>query len=119
MKTFFKIFALIALTWAILIPFLLAVLNAADGVGPVTEGAHSLARYLNSTVPQGPVSDTTFVSIPAQRVINSEAFLDLAADDVQKTLMLQNFNTWVSSVVIVILSVCLLKTCKREAKTTA
>ena len=118
MKTFSKTFAVIALVWAILSPPLLSVLDAADGVGPLTRLCHQLARDLRSALPAGPASDPALVSLPGQWVSNSAKALDWAGEGFQKVLALRSLDTLISSVVIVIMSICILRSGKRNSNIT-
>ena len=119
MKTFSKIFAVIALAWAILTPPLLSVLDAANGIAPLTRLAHRLAADLRSALPEQSAIDTASVSLPARLVSNSAAALDWAGEATQKVLTLHTVDTMISSVVIIILAICVLRTCKRDANTAA
>jgi len=113
MKTFPKIFAVIALMWAVLSPPLLSVLDAANGIGPMTRFAHRLAGDLSSVLPKEPLTDTTVVSLPAQRVSNAVAALDWATEAIQKIVTLHTFYTVISSVAIIILAICILRTSRQ------
>jgi hypothetical protein len=117
MKAFSKTFAVIALLWAIFSLPLLSVLTAANGVGPLTRLAHRSATDLRSVLPQEPLTDTTVVTLPAQGVSNSAAALDWAVDAIHKILALHTFQAVISSVAIIILSICVLRTTKRDAST--
>ena len=119
MKTFAKIFAVIALLWAIFTPPLLSVLHAANGIGPMTRLAHQLAGDLRSALPEKSTIDAASVSLPARLVSNSAAELDWATDTIQNVLTLHTFDTMISSVAIIILSICIFWTCKRDAVTAA
>ena len=119
MKTFSKTFAIIALLWAIFTPPLLSVLHAATGIGPMTRLAHQLAGDLRSALPEESTIDTACVSLPARLVSNSAIELDWARETIQKILTLHTFDTTISSVVIIILSICVFGTCKRDANTVA
>jgi hypothetical protein len=119
MKTFAKTFAVIALAWAILSPLVLPALVAASGIGPMSRSAHHMAEDLRSAVPQEPANDVPLVTLPAQRVFNSAKLLDWAGEASQKVLALQAFDMLVSSAVIIILSICVLRTSKRDAITAA
>jgi hypothetical protein len=119
MKTFSKILAVIALLWAVLTPPLLSVLDASNGIGPMTRLDRQLAGDLRSALPEASTIDTAQVSLPARLVSNSAAALDWAREATQKVLTLHTIDTMISSVVIIILSICIFRTCKRDANTAA
>jgi hypothetical protein len=119
MKTFSKTLAVIALLWAVLTPPLLSVLDASNGIGPMTRLDRQLAGDLRSALPEASTIDTAQVSLPARLVSNSAAALDWAREATQKVLTLHTIDTMISSVVIIILSICIFRTSKRDANTAA
>jgi hypothetical protein len=76
-----------------------------------------LARDLRSELPKEPASQTVLVSFPAQRISNSVLLLDGIAEDLEQRSEIPAGETIVSSVVIIILSICILRTGKRNANT--
>jgi hypothetical protein len=119
MKRFSKIFAVIALAWAILSFLVLPALDASYGVGPMSRSAHHMAQDLRSALPDGSAIDTAHVSLPARQVSNAATFLDLASEASQGVLRLQTVEIVVSSATIIILCICIFGTCKRDANTAA
>ena len=119
MKTFAKTFAVIALAWAILSFLVLPALDASYGVGPMSRSAHRMAHDLRSALPEQSAIDTASVSLPARQVVNSAVYLDWAGEASQGVLRLQNIEILVSSAAIIILSICIFATCKRDANTAA
>ena len=119
MRTFSKIFAVIALLWAIFTPPLISVLHAANGIGPMTRLAHQLAGDLRNALPDESTTDTARVSLPARLVSNSAVELDWARETIQNVLTLHTFDSMISSVTIIILSICIFWTCKRHTNTAA
>src|SRR5262245_9057703 len=118
MKKISKIFAIIALLWAIFSPPLLSVLTATNGVGPWKRLAHTSATDLRSALPKEPLTATTVVNLPAQGVSSSAAALDWGVDAINNILTLQKFYTIISSVFIIILAICVWSTGKKNAKKT-
>ena len=118
MKTFAKQFAIIALLWAIFSPPIFHVLSAAHGHS-LSRTLHTMAQYLRSALPQEPASETSVVSLPAQQVSNSVKMLDGVAEDTEQRSAIHAGETIISSAVIIILSICILRTCKRDANLTA
>jgi hypothetical protein len=119
MKRFSKIFAVIALAWAILSFLVLPALDASYGVGPMSRSAHHMAQDLRSVLPEQSAIDTASVSLPARQVSNSAALLDWAGEASQGVLRLQTVEILVSSAAIIILSICIFGTSKRDASTAA
>ena len=117
MKTFSKTFAVIAILWAVFSLPLLSVLTAANGVRPMTRLARSSATELRRVLPNEPLTDTTVVTIQAQGVSNSAVALDWAVDAIHKILALHTIYAAVSSVAVIILSILVLRTNKRDAST--
>ena len=119
MKRFSKIFAIIALAWAILSFLVLPALDASYGVGPMSRSAQRMAKDLRSVLPEQSALDTASVSLPARQVSNAAAFLDWAAEASLGVLRLQTVEILVSSAAIIILSICIFVTYKRDANTAA
>jgi hypothetical protein len=115
MRTNAKQFAVIALLWAILSPPFLHVLASAHG-RDLPWRLHILARDLRSELPKEPASQTVLVSFPVQRISNSALLLDGIAEDLEQRSEIAG-ETIVSSVVIIILAICILRTGKRNANT--
>jgi hypothetical protein len=113
MNTFFKTFAVLAILWAIFTVTILPALVAAHGVGPMSRSAHHMARDLRTAVPEQPTNDVPLVTLPAQRVFNAAQLLDWAGDASQDVLSLQAFHSVISSVIIIILSICTLRACRK------
>jgi hypothetical protein len=108
----------LALLWAILMPVIfLPVLEAASGIGPVTRLVHRMARDLRSALPKEPAGGDAMVNLPAQDVSNTAGALDWAGKAIDQVLGLRNFDTAVSSVAIIILSICVLWSGKRDRNT--
>jgi hypothetical protein len=119
MKRFSKTFAVIALAWAILSFLILPALDASYGAGPMSRSAQRMAKDLRSVLPEQSALDTASVTLPARQVANAAAFLDMASEASQGVLRLQTVEIVVSSAAIVILSICIFGTCKRDANTAA
>jgi hypothetical protein len=119
MKTFAKTFAVIALLWAIFTPPLLSVLHAANGIAPMTRLGHQLSKDLRSALPDVSTIDTASVSLPARLASNSAAEMDWATKAIQDILTLHAVHTMISSVVIIIMSICIFWTCKRDEEPAA
>ena len=75
---------------------------------------HVVAKDLRDAVA---ASDTAIVSVPAEHLSNNAGVLDFAAKGVKGLSSSDDFAIMVSSGVIIILSVCILIICKRDAKT--
>jgi hypothetical protein len=114
MKRFPKKLAVIAIVWAILNPYFLSLLNAPEGREGMPRLIHAVAKDLRDTVAAG---DTAMVSVPAERLSNSARVLDFAAKGVNGFSSRDAFAIMLSSGVIIILSVCILFTRERDAKT--
>ena len=109
MKSFPMIFAIIALLWAILSPLLLPVLDAADGIRPMTRLVNQMSKSLRSALPkEDPSSETAIVSLPAQTIYNSAGALDWAGESIHFGAKLRTVYSAISSVTIIIMSLCIL-----------
>jgi len=118
MKTLSRTLAVIAILWAILSPPIFHVLASAHG-RDLPWRLRITARDLGTTLPQKPASETAIISLPAQRVSNSVKMLDGFAEDIEQRSAIYAGETVISSVAIIILSVCILSACKRDVNTAA
>jgi hypothetical protein len=85
----------------------------------MSRSAHHMAQDLRSVLPEQSAIDTASVSLPARQVSNSAALLDWAGEASQGVLRLQTVEILVSSAAIIILSICIFGTSKRDASTAA
>jgi hypothetical protein len=115
MKLLWRQFAGIGILWAILVPVFLLHQELRDGQSVQLD---LMARNLHSLLPKEPTNDKTLVSLPAQGVSNWAGVMhDLAVTEDRHLEMLA-VVTSISSITIIILSVCILRT-KRDENTAA
>ncbi len=115
MKPFWRQFAGIGIVWAILMPVFLLHLELRDSQ---SIKLNLMAQNLHSSLPKEPASDKMFVSLPAQGVSNwADVIHDLAVTEDRHSEMFA-VVTSISSIAIIILSVCILMN-KRDGNTAA
>jgi hypothetical protein len=118
-KTDAVILATIALLWAIFNPLLLPALNAGTFYYHGMPGLlHTMAQDLRAALPKEPTSDTALVSLPAQRVSKTADVMDEVAKNINNVSPGDAFNM-ISSVAIIVLSVCIFVTSRRDGNVTA
>jgi hypothetical protein len=117
MKTFSKIIAVIAILWAVLIPFALFVTEVATHGGTHGEPRifHRMAQDLRTELPNEPANDTALVSLPAKRVSQLAEMLDNIAEARRADSTGDVRFASIESSIIIILSVCILSTRKKDA----
>ena len=112
MKPLSRTLAVIAILWAVFNPLLLPVLKAATFYYHGMPGLlHYRAQELRSALATG---DTALVSLPATSVSKTADMMDEVAKNINSLSPGDAFNV-ISSVAIVVLSVCILSVRRRDA----
>ena len=76
----------------------------------MTRLVNQMSKSLRSALPKtDPSSETAIVSLQAQIVYNAAAALDWAEESIQKGVKLRTLYTAISSVTIIIMSICIFK----------
>jgi hypothetical protein len=115
MKPFYKKLAVIGILWAVFIPSILFVRELCDSR---SMQLHVMAQNLHVLIPKEPATDKAVVSLPVAGVSNwAHTLHDLAVRNDNDTEML-GAVIMISSVAIIILSICILNT-KRDDKPAA
>jgi len=116
MKTFSKIIAVIAILWAVLIPFALFVTEVATHGGAHGEPRifHRMAQELRAELPNAPANDTALVSLQAKRVSQLAEMLDNIAEARRADSIGDVRFALIESSIIIMLSLFILMNCKRD-----
>jgi len=111
MTSFSRKIAAVGILWAIFAPCVLFVRELYDSR---SVELHVMVQNLHSVLPKEPAGDKDIVSLPAQAISNWAGVLhNIAAREDADTKMLCAV-IMISSVAIVILSICILKTKTNE-----
>jgi len=111
MNTFWRKLAVVGIIWAILTPAVLFFREVSDSR---SMELHALAQNLHVLVPKVPTNDKAMVCLPVEGVSNWASTLHgLAVRNDSDTAMLGDV-IMISSVTIIILSICILKTKRDE-----
>jgi hypothetical protein len=115
MKPFWRKLAVVGIIWAILMPAIIFFRELSDSR---SMELHVMAQNLHVLVPKEPATDKSVVNLPVEGVSNWASTLhDLAVRNDSDIAML-GAVIMISSVAIIILSICILKT-KRDERPAA
>jgi hypothetical protein len=111
MKLFWRKLAVIGILWAILMPTVLFYRELSDSR---SMELHVMAQNLHVLIPKEPAADKSVVSLPVEGVSNwANKLHDLAVREDRDTRTLATV-IMISSLAIIILSVCILKIERNE-----
>jgi hypothetical protein len=111
-----KKLAVAAILWAILSPPLLGVMEFASG-HDLPRRLHLRAEVLRMELPKESTGETALISVNS--VSTTANIVDDIANNLEQRSKIDTIETIISSVIIIILSICILSTYKRDAKSAA
>jgi hypothetical protein len=109
-----KKLAVAAILWAILIPPLLCVIKIASGHN-LPRRLHLSAELLRMELPKESTGETALISVNS--VSTTANIVDGIANNLEQRSKIDTVETIISSVIIIILSICMLSSYKRDEKT--